>query len=437
LLSSFAYACGTDLHPRLQNEIQGISDLCSPQTGLFVSSGQASNIVTLNASGEATVEFRVGMQPGNNYRLPATVFPTNSLASLQTTSDSANGFVPADTDKVKGGFNGALSPLLTVWRKLHLEIDSMTAVPTSGPQANSLSAKVLILKTNYPNLGQTAVYFRASSYPMQTNRYENGTLTIPGIANYQVIVGQGADYQWQFNNYLNYVVVSGTIPSSAIGSPAQLRDDDERWVALADLPRLPMDGHSQSQQFIEGFTPSKSSKPVPGIAPAYAPAFISVIDANTVGWNTRRTVPFHLNKDLVDSPLFWAYTATLGFQPDYSEDGDPDREDYILGLSGESPITASSFGFSAVYVKTISDYAIEYVAGHSSDGVQNQRAYFLWLIGNVAHGLGHAPGKGFENLTDHAEKGLMQKGGDKITSAFKAVSIRRFRTSSSWTGGVP
>lgn len=56
------------------------------------------------------------MQPGDNYRVAATVFPTNNLSSLQTTNEATSGFVPADTDQVKGGFNGKLSPLLTMMK---------------------------------------------------------------------------------------------------------------------------------------------------------------------------------------------------------------------------------------------------------------------------------------------------------------------------------
>ena len=58
--------------------------LSTPKAGLFAANGQSSYSTTLNASGEALVEFRVGMQPGNNYRLAATMFPTNNLNTTTT-----------------------------------------------------------------------------------------------------------------------------------------------------------------------------------------------------------------------------------------------------------------------------------------------------------------------------------------------------------------
>lgn len=423
--------------------------------GLFVANSSSSLTTTLNSSGEALVEMRVGMQPGDNYRIAATVFPTNNLTSLQTTNETTGGFVPANAGEVKGGFNGALSPLLTVWRKLHLEIDSMTSVPTNGPQANFLSTKVITLKTNYPNAEQTAVYYRASSYPLQTNRYENGTLTIPGIANYQVIVGQGADYNWQFNNYLNYVVVQGTIPSSAVGTPAQLRDDDDRLKADLQLPSLPMDAFSL--QIIAGKNlVFSTNKMVRGVAAVYRPAFIDVVDANASGWNTGRTIPFFLNKDVFDNPwtlsgifdsaknvfdssVFWAHTVTIGYQPKFSEDRDNNDESALLGTTAES-LTAVAFGYSAIYDETIRDYAYD---GRESNYYLPlnyrllEHSYYGWLFGTIAHEMGHAPGNGFENLTDHAEKYLMQKGGDEISKDFAPASIKRFRSSTSWRAGTP
>lgn len=424
--------------------------LNTPQPGLFVANGSSSYATTLDANGEAWVEFRVEMQPGNNYRVAATVFPTSQLGGLQSGDATGGGYVSGYTDVIRSGFNGALSPLLTVWRKLHLEIDSMTAVPTSGPQANFVGEKVVLIKTNAPNNGQTTVYFRISNLPWQTGYYTNGTLTIAGT-NY-TIVGQGANPSLVFDAYHNYVIVAGAVPPGAIGAACELRDDDERWVSQLGLPTLPMDGFSQ--QIVNGLTPSLSSKPVPGVASTYLPAFIDVVDANQSGWNPRRTIPFFRNKDvfdnpftlsgifddakdLTDSPVFWVHTVTIGFQPETSKDGDPNSEEQLLGVTAEHPLTSTAFGYSAIYNEAIVEHAIEYF-GLGASSAEKQHLYYLWLLGNAAHETGHAPGKNGET-SDHNEKGLMEKGGDPISGihSFKPVSILRFRKSSSWTGGTP
>jgi hypothetical protein len=382
------------------------------------------------------------------------VFPTNNLSSLHTTNASTTGFVPADSDRVTGGFNGALSPLLTVWRKLHLEIDSMTAVPTSGPQANYVSMVATAIKTNAPNPGQTMVYLRITEQPWQTNRYENGTLSIAGSATNYPIIGQGAERIMIFDSFQNYVVVAGIVPPNLSGAMCQLRDDDDRLKGELQLPSLPMDGFSQ--QIINGKQQVFSTNKVRGAAAVYRPAFIEVVDANAAGWNPRRTIPFFLNKDvfypltmtgvfdgaqdLVDSQIFWAHTATFGYQPDFSEDRDNNDEAGLLGTTQENPFTAVAFGYSAIYEETIRDHAYDGRASNYYLPLNYkllEQSYYGWLFGTIAHEIGHAPGNGFETYTDHAESHLMQKGGDEISKDFAPASIKRFRTSISWRAGAP
>jgi hypothetical protein len=422
--------------------------------GLFVTNNTSSCSVTLNANGEALVEMRVGMQPGDNYRVAATVFPANNLGSLQSGTASGDYFVSAYTDQIRGGFNGALSPLLTVWRKLHMEFDSMAAVPSNGPQANFTTQRVWAIQTNQPVAGQTTVWLTFTSPPWEENQFENGTLTIAGIAGSYPIAANRSQllFVGYFYGHQNSVVVSGLVSASAVKAPCILRDDDERWVVSAALPELPMDGYSQ--QFVDGFSPSLGSKRIAGIAETYAPAFVAVVDANQLGWNPRRIIPFYLNRDVFDNPLtlssvfddakdladndvFWAHTVTFGFQPAWSEDGDPNAEPPLLGATPETPGTATAFGYSAVYKEAMADDVIEYRAGGGAHPL-NQHAYYEWLLGCCAHETGHAPGAHFMT-TDHTEGKLMKSGGEKITGkkSFSPVSIRRFRTARSWTGGTP
>jgi hypothetical protein len=425
--------------------------LGTPGSGLFVSSGQSSNVVTLNASGEALLEFRVGMQPGNNYRVAATVFPTNNLGNLQSSNAVGSGYVSACTDKVRTGFNGTLSPLLTVWRKLSLEFDSMSAVPASGPEANVVPGQIVGVRTNLPAPGQSRVVLQFSPSVIENHRLENGTLDISGVGAYTILANEL--YRLSPCGGQTVVTVSGTIPAAAAGAICTLQDDDERWVVSAALPRLPMDGYSQ--QFINGFTPSLGSKRVAGLAETFAPAFISVVDANQSGWNPRRTVPCYLNrdvfddpltfagvfddaKDLTDDPLFWAHTVTFGFQPLPAEDGDPNTDDFVVGVTPEAPGTDTAFGYSVVYKESIADFAIEYRAGASGDLARHQSACYEWLLGVCAHEIGHAPGA-HSIAADHAEGRLMGEGGGQILGpeSFKPVTLRRFRTATSWTGGAP
>ena len=79
--------------------------------------------------GKATVTFTVSMQPGNNYRAGASVLQDAIEQSHQTTADALG-------HTFAGGYSVPVvwSPMLTVWRKLHVEVDSMSMVDESNTQ---------------------------------------------------------------------------------------------------------------------------------------------------------------------------------------------------------------------------------------------------------------------------------------------------------------
>jgi len=69
-----------------------------------------------NADRLYMVEVKVGMQPGDNYRFTASPELPNLLEPLYMQHNADVAHLPA---------NGRISKKLTVWRKLHVEVDSM------------------------------------------------------------------------------------------------------------------------------------------------------------------------------------------------------------------------------------------------------------------------------------------------------------------------
>lgn len=415
--------------------------LNTPKAGLFVASGQATNVVTLNSSGEALVEFRVGMQPGNNYRVAASVFPSNNLSTLQIGSPAGNGFVSADTDTIEGGFNGALSPTLTVWRKLHLEFDSMEAVPTSGPEANLRTGSIATIKANSPVPGQSTIALQQGLPAIQANELENGTLTInsnqfPIIGNYPqtlvIPIPSGSIYIIQ-----DTIIIQGLASAVPVDTACTFTDDDDRFLSTIGLPpALPKDG--------------ESTNTVAGIRSVFLPACIYVVDANTEGFNPAKRVPFGLNttmgiwgagvfddvKDLHDSNLFWAHTVTFGYQAAASEDMDPNSEDPLAGITLKKSILFEG-GVTGIFVETIRDGATDRFASSQIGNPANyptlRTDYWNYIFGTVAHEAGHAPG-GHSEGSDHAEDALMQKGVNSIDHAvFMPVTIKRLRNATRWS----
>jgi hypothetical protein len=87
----------------------------------------AATLLTLDGQGKAQTDLTLPMQPGDNLRV-AAVFEqpgaTNHLNALQVTNPAAPLYLAASNNAVLR-FRGGVSPLLTVWRRLNVEVDSM------------------------------------------------------------------------------------------------------------------------------------------------------------------------------------------------------------------------------------------------------------------------------------------------------------------------
>lgn len=77
-----------------------------------------------DGTGKAEVEFTVTMKPGDNFRVGADC---SDLASV-TDND-----VPTANDSSVPGQPGKYTEMLSVWRKLYVEVDGMGAPPSSEP----------------------------------------------------------------------------------------------------------------------------------------------------------------------------------------------------------------------------------------------------------------------------------------------------------------
>jgi hypothetical protein len=167
--------------------------------------------------------MRVSMHPGDNYRVGATVFPTSQLSGMSANTATANGYVSPYTDVVRGGFNGTLSPVLTVWRKLFLEFDSMAAMPTNGSQANFDTGVVRLSQANIPAPGYTRIT-TLSRLRQYKNAYQNGQLEIAGNPVFTVTANE---FNLDYNGVpFHYVYILGNPGTNIIGQTFKLTDDD-------------------------------------------------------------------------------------------------------------------------------------------------------------------------------------------------------------------
>ncbi len=424
--------------------VQGNDNRGSPNVGTLYETN-----LTLDVFGQASTIFDVTMQPGDNFRVAAVLdLPgaSNHLNALQVNS-TLDMYVGSGQEPAEG-FIGGLSPMLTVWRKLHLEFDSMTNPPASGPEANFISGSITRVRRNYPVVGRSRISILHSDFPFSpVNQFENGKIDIATIGAFRTIrsiSGWGA-------SVMTDVEIDSVPTNNLVGLTVKLYDDDDQYLvndllypSSLNLQSPPLPADSRSGEFIGAITS------------AYAQAYVRPVDAKDLGLNNQRTIPFkriagvgyltspfdvgNLELKGKDRPEFWAYSIVVGYEAARNEDGEPDREEVLLGINVDDLVGSPLHGFCVVYIEGNRDkeWGINRVDGSVNQaGFTNhfaltyQQFYLNRLYGTMAHELGHAPGG---SVLDHFEKGLMQTGGDPISGkGFSAATIIRFRTALKWT----
>lgn len=383
-------------------------------------SGNATQIECIvGADGFAKIggdfpKLKVGTQPGDNYRVAVTLLKPDDMSVLQVTDKAANGYVPPENEPAQG-FNGGVSPMLTVWRKLHIEQDTMAQVATAGPEQNFINGEIT-------SLSQTASTFviQLSPFLDTTNRFEDGDIYIGGWKYHVLSNGyQSVAVEDDAQGHLAALLASG----NAVGQTFQLFDDDEKLVPPSF--RLPL---PSSEKLI---TPKVRSK----YYPAYIDIDTDVVNPNTVVPFERNTMaPLSSGKDVPDSIKYWAYRVVAAFQPNESEDIDPDAPP-----GGELPTLGHCHGGDAlIFTEIFRDNfkislrspLIETVLKAKRDSI-------------VAHELGHGPSTGwiwinvgldgwFIDTADHLEGGLMDAVSNEGDIEFFPKTLKRFRSTDRW-----
>ncbi len=273
------------------------------------------NIESTSGSGEAYVYFYVTKQPGDNFRIAASL--DSSLLNSLTQSMVDGGTIPAGVK---------LSPILFVWRHLWVKQDSMNAVATTGSEKNLVSGTGATYSAfNTPSSGQTTVYLGIDlPDEFEDNDQFIGGKYIAGGGSYRVI---SSEDRWVPNDN-DIVVVDGN--ATGAGSNFNLYDEDWDFSTSPPTPQIIL----PQTAFI---SPTISY---------LASAYIEPVDANTLH-NCSSIVPFDRNlaggdidsgngtwnnsKLLTSSSDFWCAFVCFAYQPEHGKDNDPDTEDAIMG----------------------------------------------------------------------------------------------------------
>ena len=199
------------------------------QAGQFAGeSGGVLELVFPENVKTANCEFQTTMQPGDNFRIAANGDRDflATLANNDVTQDTGGGEADRNANKqriVCTNITGTVaeqeirladnyaSDVLTVWRFLHVEVDSMAAPPTTGAEKNTVEGTLTAVTGNGTvaqraflgvnlNTGLTPQDPSANLSGTGNGRFENGWIKIgsgagtPGETQTIDLLGNGDDY---------------------------------------------------------------------------------------------------------------------------------------------------------------------------------------------------------------------------------------------------
>jgi len=378
----------------------------------------------VDANGETKFIFGVGMQPGSNYRVVASIIDESNYSGVQTTNHSAAKYLGPETSQNGDTF---ASPLLTVWRRLWVENDSMTVIPvdTYGYKRNDLSwnldTPVIRNRSYSSSTGTTSFgidYITDQSSFLNLNALDFGQLIVQGISHRVV------------NTQSNTVHVSGDFTSVPVNSEFRLYDDDDRGLIDPPLPRVDLVNQQMKNYF--------------------KTAFIEVVDLG--GFNLDKYIPFLPNENIesssttladskepnvIDRNELWVCHLTAAYQGSMNSDTDPTGIDERLSY-GETRFFGGS-EHSVVYVENCRElYDYDPTLGGTNPVVTNQNLK-KWITAVASHEMGHQPSTNTDGDTDHAELGLMAESLNNVQShipenaIFSPITVLRFRISNRWS----
>ena len=311
---------------------------------------------TTDANGLVSVDLTVTMQPGDNFMVAASHDSTylNGLTVDRITLKDSGGLtVGTSTPKSKA------SPMLTIWRRMHVEVDSMWHVA-----GNNVTGIILDVVTE-PTMNTTDLHVNQT---LEANRFQNGSIIAAGVR-YSVV-----------SNIPDIITIAGTSAPPTGASFTLVDDDDFNGDDGAAL-----DGDMDNEDVValaQTFSRMQySDNPTDNV---YAPAYIRPdYDGGGNIANNNGNVAFVLNE--VDNPSlvlsqinaersswgdesdnFWVVYIQVAYQPGTNEDSDPDTDDSVGGytppyIGGSTDEVTSSAGVtrgadgSLIFIETMRD----------------------------------------------------------------------------------
>jgi len=311
----------------------------------------ADSAVT-DGSGQARLTFTVSMQPGDNFKVAAS---TNQTKIGQMTQPKADGLEMLPDTVV-------LSPLLTVWRELHVELDSMEQVATTGPDQNWATGLFDDGSCSYdPNTNTTIVDLGQDLADCweetKFDHFVGGRFLVSGDPSWYSPLETISHY------FDDEIRVSGNCVAGGL-TPYYLMDGDD-WNLL---PRLPDTGKLNSI-FDDCYIKCVDDAPGSSSDVAFKR---NLGGATTSGSHIRNVTDPVRGSGAYESDGYWVVYVLSIFQPGYSYDWDPDSE------GGPAGLTEDSWQAAVIPLENIRDAAAH--CGYNATTLEQQA---------VVHEVGH------------------------------------------------
>jgi hypothetical protein len=356
-----------------------------------------NNAAYTDLTGAAEQTFMVSSRPGDNYRVAASC----NAGYVSQLHPAGTNVTDAEGEILPNGRAG-VTDMLTVWRKVHVEVDSMG--PVTG---NTITGTITDADPNTFSPTSDLTIEVAAKRGLERHRFAGGLIKIDGIGDYKVV-----------DNTATEVEAYGLLQSEAVGHSFVLVDDDDfngdDGTALDGddnenlfAPQLTYLNDSQDNGICDG-----SDKNVFGVA--YVCPVFDIGDNNDF-------VPFVLNT-LPDSASkiatydfdnmateadsqFWTIYVLGAYQGDPDVDFDSEKEGILGSVDDIGGVGASIF--------------LEPIGEGYRDGPLNIGCS---TPGVLAHEVGHLFGG------QHKQGGLMGTPCKTTVPVFSDATIKTIRT---------
>lgn len=282
-----------------------------------------------DANGVATIEFRVTRQPGDNFAVAASISPiaVNGVAVNGIELNDSGGQPVATQNCPTQAI--CRSQMLTVWRRLHVEVDSMGTATQNFVVGNSATF------ARIRSFGPPVTLNVNTTDPLEIDRFENGRMVVGG-RQLRVV-----------SNTATSVTVTNTLPPGtqvivSVGDQFQLYDDDDfndnnGNVLIGDS------GEDISEPDTALLTGGSDDASMNVLAPAYVrPAYDTpdprdngFFQANAFGDDETDIRPFFVDWDSSGTNTaddFWSLYLLGAYQHTLVEDQDPSTEGATFGI---------------------------------------------------------------------------------------------------------